>query len=105
MKSLFFPLIIPFSLDTLINSNEKLQGIAKKVKKEKHIDLYIDEKLCKGVDGCGLCIRICPKNVYKRADKLTEKGIRPPVPVNIQECTGCQLCMMYCPDFAIVVET
>ena len=62
------------------------------------------EGRCKGVDGCGLCIHVCPKNVFEKADHLTEKGVYPPVPVHIEMCTACSMCMIYCPDFCIVVQ-
>ena len=65
----------------------------------------IDEDLCKGVDGCGLCIHICPKKVYEKAGHLTDRGVYPPEAVRLDQCTGCKLCVMYCPDLAIVVET
>lgn len=71
---------------------------------KRHITIEVDDTLCKGTDGCGLCIHVCPKNVYDRAE-LNDRGLRPPVPVRVDECSGCLLCMMYCPDFAIVVET
>jgi len=74
------------------------------MKKQRKPSLFIDETLCKGADGCGLCIHVCPRDVYVKSERLTERGIRPPDPVNIEACTGCMLCMMYCPDFAIVVE-
>ncbi len=64
----------------------------------------MNENLCKGADGCGLCIHVCPKDVYVRAEELTMRGIRPPIPVNASECNGCENCMIYCPDMAIVVR-
>ncbi|MCE5250420.1 ferredoxin family protein [bacterium] len=66
--------------------------------------IHVNEDRCKGVDGCGLCIHICPKNVYEKAGHLTEKGVYSPEPVHIEACTACKLCMIYCPDLAIVVE-
>ena len=73
------------------------------VKKDKKFNLFVNFQLCKGVEGCGLCIHVCPKDVYVKADCLTERGVTPPEPVHPELCTGCMLCMMYCPDFAIVV--
>ena len=74
------------------------------MKKDQKITIFINEKLCKGVDSCGLCIHVCPKDVYERDETLTERGVRPPKPVHIHQCTECMLCMIYCPDFAIVVK-
>lgn len=70
---------------------------------KRRIDITVEDSLCKGTDGCGLCIHVCPKAVYEKAP-LTDRGLKPPAPVNADRCTGCLLCMMYCPDFAIVVE-
>ncbi len=67
--------------------------------------IHIDESLCKGVEGCGLCIHVCPRQVYDRAERLTDKGRRPPDPVRLEDCTDCGLCMMFCPDLAIVVDS
>ena len=72
--------------------------------KERIIEIFVDDALCKGTDGCGLCIHVCPKNVYSRSNRLTPKGIRPPEPERVGECMACMRCMMYCPDLAIVVE-
>jgi 2-oxoglutarate ferredoxin oxidoreductase subunit delta len=71
---------------------------------KKQIQIFIDETLCKGTDGCGICIRSCPKKVYEKSRRLTPKGIRPPEPVRAEDCTGCEVCMIYCPDLAIVIE-
>jgi len=35
---------------------------------------------------------------------MNEAGYLPPEIKDISECTGCMNCMIYCPDFAIVVE-
>jgi 2-oxoglutarate ferredoxin oxidoreductase subunit delta len=35
---------------------------------------------------------------------MNELGYLPPELKNAADCTGCQNCMIYCPDFAIVVE-
>lgn len=66
--------------------------------------ITIDQDLCKGTDGCGLCIHVCPRKVYEPSDDLNRKGLRNPVPVRLEDCTACMLCMIYCPDLAIVVE-
>ncbi len=71
---------------------------------EGSIGIYINHALCKGTEGCGLCIHICPRDVYGRSEFLTERGVRPPEPVRADACNACGICMMYCPDFAIVIE-
>ncbi len=72
--------------------------------RERVVEIYVDEALCKGTDGCGICMHVCPKAVYDRSSRLTPKGIRPPEPVRVDDCTACNRCMMFCPDLAIVVE-
>jgi len=47
---------------------------------------------------CGICIEFCPKNV------LGEDNEGKPVPTNPDDCIGCRLCELHCPDFAILVE-
>ena len=66
--------------------------------------ISVNENFCKGVDGCGLCMHVCPKNVYEKSDSFTKWGVNAPEPVHLENCTGCTLCMIYCPDMAIVVE-
>lgn len=47
---------------------------------------------------CGICIEFCPV-------KLFDKGFDgAPIPTRIERCTGCKLCELRCPDFAIKVE-
>jgi len=62
--------------------------------------IMISEELCKG---CGICIALCPLKVLGRSDKLSSRGVYPPVPVNGNKCTGCRICQYYCPDLAIYI--
>ena len=59
---------------------------------------------CKGVEDCGICIFVCPKEVLIESDKMNEAGYIPPKVKDETLCTECQNCMISCPDFAIVVE-
>ncbi|MCF8104288.1 MAG: hypothetical protein K9K64_02285 [Desulfohalobiaceae bacterium] len=59
---------------------------------------------CKGVESCGICIYVCPKGLFGPSSDMNSFGYIPPKIQNIDECTGCQNCMIYCPDFAIVVQ-
>jgi len=59
----------------------------------KNIDAFITwaAEYCKH---CSTCVNICPvKNLELKTDEM----------VSLQKCIQCQLCMKYCPDFAIEV--
>lgn len=57
--------------------------------------ITINTKWCKS---CGICSTFCPKNVFE----LDEQ--KHPVPARAQDCIGCMLCELRCPDLAIKVE-
>ena len=59
---------------------------------------------CKGVEDCGICIFVCPKQVLIESDEPNQAGYLPPKVGDESLCTGCENCMIYCPDFAIVLE-
>lgn len=65
--------------------------------------VQIDERLCKGTEGCGLCIWACPEGVFSPAGRPGIRGVRPAKVVGGEACTGCGLCMIYCPDMAVMV--
>lgn len=72
---------------------------AKKRKISKFIcDIHVEPERCKG---CGFCIEFCPTDVLVFDDGFNKKGYHAPVVKDIDYCTGCDLCGMYCPDFAI----
>ncbi|HEY3367352.1 MAG TPA: 4Fe-4S binding protein [Symbiobacteriaceae bacterium] len=65
------------------------------VRQEQVLDLpeiAINRKWCKG---CGICIAVCPQDVYT-ADRDGKPVIAQP-----DLCIWCERCDMYCPDFAI----
>jgi len=64
----------------------------------------IFRQACKGVEGCGICTFVCPKNLFCASEEMNESGYLPPEIKDDSECTGCMNCMIFCPDFAIVVE-
>lgn len=44
---------------------------------------------------CGICIQVCPKkNLELKNNKVRDLG----------NCTGCKLCEIYCPDFALEIK-
>lgn len=59
------------------------------------VDIRINKKFCKQ---CGICVHFCPKKVLELDESLY------PVVVDLESCTGCRLCELRCPDFAIDVE-
>ena len=62
--------------------------------------IIIDEMYCKG---CGICIHFCPKKVLKASKEVNSRGYYAPQVVNGVECSKCQQCVLYCPDFAIFI--
>ena len=55
----------------------------------------IDQELC---NGCGICVQICPMDVF-RMDEDSEKAIiRYP-----EDCMLCEFCVLDCPVEAITV--
>ena len=64
----------------------------------------IFEQTCKGVEDCGICTFVCPKSLFSVSEHMNQTGFLPPKIDKPEECTGCGNCMIYCPDFAVVVE-
>ncbi len=60
--------------------------------------VHIDWDRCKGR---GFCIEFCPPKVLAFSDSYNSHGYHPPFLTDEQGCTGCDLCGLYCPDFAI----
>jgi 2-oxoglutarate ferredoxin oxidoreductase subunit delta len=50
---------------------------------------------------CGFCVEFCPTKVLALSSAFNSKGYHPPHVVAPGKCSGCDLCGMYCPDFAI----
>lgn len=65
--------------------------------------VQIDERLCKGTEGCSLCIWACPEDVIAPSTRLGTRGVRPAQVTREEACVGCGACMIYCPDLAVVV--
>jgi 2-oxoglutarate ferredoxin oxidoreductase subunit delta len=46
-------------------------------------------------------VEFCPTHVLALSSAFNSKGYHPPHVVHPEKCSGCDLCGMYCPDFAI----
>jgi len=66
--------------------------------------VFIDIRLCKGTEGCGICVAQCPAGVLEPAAELSARGVHPAEVAHPERCTGCDRCMLLCPDLAVVVE-
>lgn len=61
--------------------------------------IKIDKKKCKA---CYLCIDVCPKKLIKKSHEANALGAFPVEfddPEN--QCLGCAMCAIRCPDLAI----
>lgn len=62
--------------------------------------IVIDRELCKE---CHLCIQACKKTLIVATTELNSKGYHPVACAESEECTGCTLCAISCPEVAIEV--
>jgi len=60
--------------------------------------VHIIVERCKA---CGFCVEFCPTKVLALSSAFNSKGYHPPHVIFPETCSGCDLCGMYCPDFAI----
>ena len=64
-------------------------------------NISIDEQFC---TGCQLCVEFCPKRVLGVSKELNQKGVFVPCIEDLEACTACGICELYCGAFAIAVE-
>jgi 2-oxoglutarate ferredoxin oxidoreductase subunit delta len=55
----------------------------------------IDAELCKA---CGICVGLCPTDVLIGGRHGASEVAHP------EQCTGCRVCEIHCPEFAITVR-
>jgi len=68
--------------------------------RKKQFSLMIDGDLCKG---CSICVDFCPKEVFGPSQSISRRGYYIPLVLRQNDCTGCRLCELLCPDLAIVI--
>jgi len=52
---------------------------------------------------CGYCVSFCPKDLLEMSNDLNVHGVHYVRLANEEECTGCAICGIVCPDMAIEV--
>lgn len=67
----------------------------------KQYGVHVDQAMCKGTEGCGLCLSVCDQDVLRVADGMNSRGVHPVQVQAVQQCNGCGLCVLHCPDLAI----
>lgn len=60
----------------------------------------ISAESCKS---CGYCVKFCPKSVLAIGEQVNSKGYQYAVAEKQEDCIGCAICGMMCPDAAIEV--
>ena len=67
--------------------------------KTRRFRVNIYRSWCKA---CGVCVEFCPHDVFAREKPRDPDAVFPEI-VRPGDCTGCQQCVLHCPDFAIRV--
>ncbi len=68
--------------------------------RSKHYQIHVIADRCKE---CGFCIEFCPQHTLCKSTETNSKGYHVVCMDNGDKCTGCNICSMVCPDFAINV--
>ena len=63
--------------------------------------VWVDDKTC---DGCGICIYFCKPKVFELSPTISTRGVYPAQVLRAEDCNGCRLCELACPQLAILVR-
>ena len=66
----------------------------------KRYQLQVIAQRCKE---CGFCIEFCPQKVLTSSAEINSHGYHIVCSLDNEKCTGCNVCAMICPEFAISV--
>jgi len=55
-------------------------------------------------NGCGTCVDTCPALVFELQDRLDFPDSKKSVPVRVDDCLLCMICVTSCPTGAITVD-
>lgn len=72
--------------------------MADETKRKGKGTVFVNKDVCKG---CAYCIELCPTKCLEFSIDFNSKGYHYPVLARPEACSGCNLCGLYCPDFAI----
>ena len=64
------------------------------------IRVTIHHERCKA---CGLCVAHCPKKLLQAGAEMNEGGYHPVVQSDPEQCTGCAICALVCPDVCVTI--
>lgn len=62
--------------------------------------IEVDTNRCKA---CYLCVKVCPKKCLAPSKIISKKGYFPAEQTRPEDCIGCKMCYVMCPDVAITV--
>ncbi|MCD6520422.1 MAG: 4Fe-4S binding protein [Anaerolineae bacterium] len=65
------------------------------------IQIRINHAWCKG---CYICVSVCPRDVLAIDTKSWQKSFHPVYVKQLERCTACRNCELFCPDLAIEVQ-
>jgi 2-oxoglutarate ferredoxin oxidoreductase subunit delta len=65
------------------------------------VNLEFNMEACKS---CGFCVKVCPKQVLAIGDGINRKGYRYVQSEHPDECIGCKMCAVMCPDVVIEIS-